>query len=225
MRALCFLGETHAARHLAEAAWWRGFRRTNLHDADLVFVSVDTPIEAGGVRDHRVVRELVESAWRSTSAPIVLTSQVEPGFCRSLDAAVWHQVDTLRILDAEKRARHPEQMIVGSALGNEQIPPAYAEYLAAWECPLLRMTWEEAELAKIAINIFLIGQVDATNRLSAIASRLGADWTAVREALQNDARIGPFAYLQPGNWQDSMHMVRDAVSLLHIEQLGESRLK
>jgi UDPglucose 6-dehydrogenase len=84
------------------------------------------------------------------------------------------------------------------------------------------MTWEDAEFTKIAINTFLAAQVDTTNRLAAAAKMVGANWGAIACALRYDARIGPKAYLQPGRWEDSRHLMRDHVTLCEIENADRS---
>lgn len=215
---IAFLGTSHAAQHLSRAAAEKGFEIVavdGLRRPELVFVSEDTPTDEHGKRNLGIVEDLIDKGVGL--APIVLTSAVPVGYCRSLNFGIWHQAEILRIKDAEARARHPEMLIVGSPLGTERIPRAYAQYLAAWGCPVLRMTYEEAELAKIAINTFLAAQVDTTNRLAAVAAKVGARWETVAEALKLDSRIGPKAYLQPGRWQDSPHLLRDAVTLVEIE--------
>ena len=207
-----FLGTSFAAKHLEDAAKKRGLPVTDdLHKADLVFVSHDTPTDETGKRDLLPIRRWLHVAVERSSAPIVLTSQVPPGFTRSLGIErIWYQAETLRIKDAKERAMNPEQIIVG---GPSPIPPAYAHYLAAFNCPILRMSWESAEFAKIAINIFLAAQVDTTNRLAAAAKKVGASWQDIAGVLMLDKRIGKYAYLAPGRWQDSLHLLRDAVTL------------
>jgi len=212
---ICFLGTSHAASHLRAAAKQRGNWIINDPDkAHVVFVSEDTPTDEHGNRDLEPILKLINRA-KTTGAQLVLTSQVPPGFTRSLGIEnIFHQAETLRIIDAEKRAYSPEYIAVG---GDHRINTAYANYLASFECPILRMTWEEAEFSKIAVNMFLAAQVDATNRLSAAASKVGAKWEAVAEALRSDSRIGERAYLTPGRWQDSRHLLRDAITLQGLE--------
>jgi UDP-glucose 6-dehydrogenase len=208
---LCFLGTSHAAQHLSQAAKEKGFDLVAQEDADLVFVSEDTPTDSSGNRDLGVIRAIVKRA-RNTSAPIVLTSAVPPGFTRSLDFELWHQSETLRIKDAVERARRPEMLIVGEkepGKGFANLPAPYVRYLLSFKCPVLRMTWEEAEFAKIAINMTLASQVENTNRLAKAAEKVGARWDVIAEVLKNDSRIGPNSYLQPGDWRESPHLLRD----------------
>jgi UDP-glucose 6-dehydrogenase len=212
---ICFLGTSHAASHLRAAAKKRGNWLINDPEkAQVVFISEDTPTDEYGNRDLEPVLKLINRA-KSTGAQLVLTSQVPPGFTRSLGIEnIFHQAETLRIIDAEKRAYSPEYIAVG---GDRRISEFYANYLASFHCPVIRMTWEEAEFSKIAVNMMLAAQVDATNRLSAAASRVGAKWEAVAEVLRSDSRIGEHAYLTPGRWQDSRHLLRDFVTLQGIE--------
>ena len=206
-----FEGTSHAANHLRDAAQKRGLEIVDAPwRARLIFVSEDTPTDDKGNRGLGVIKAMVEDMKRY-DMPIVLTSQVPPGFTRSLGIkAIWHQAETLRIIDAEERALNPEQIIVG---GEYAFTHYYLQYLMAFECPILRMTWEDAEFAKIAINMFLASQVDTTNRLAAAAKKVGADWGQVARALKHDRRIGKYAYLKPGRWEDSTHLMRDAVTL------------
>lgn len=216
---ICFLGNSHAARHLREAAKRRGMHViTDADAAHVIFISEDTPTDEHGNRDLKPIRELVAKA-SLTGAQLVLTSQVPPGFTRSLGIEnIFHQAETLRIIDAEQRALHPEYIAVG---GDAKIGTHYANYLAAFPCPVLRMTWEEAEFSKIAVNMTLAAQVDSANRLSAAAAKVGANWDVVCEALALDSRIGERSYLKPGRWQDSRHLLRDSVTLYKIELVGE----
>ncbi len=210
---ICFIGDSHAPQHLAKAAADKGFDIVPLGGApDLVFVSEDTPTDAEGGRDLDHIRRHIDIAAFG-SVPVVLTSQVPPGFTRSLGYNIWHQAETLRIIDAGERAAHPEMIIVGYRDHTTPMPAAYANYCAAFGCPVLRVTWEEAELSKIAINTFLVAQVETTNALAKAAEVCGANWERVAEVLKHDTRIGPHAYLRPGDWTQSPHLLRDAVTL------------
>ena len=211
---ITFLGNSHAAHHLALAAVKRGNLITfNRQQAEVVFISEDTPTDDHGNRDLKPILELVEIA-RHLNKPIVLTSQVPPGFTRALALPmVYHQAETLRMKDAEERALSPDYIAVGYELPAADMPSAYVKYLHSFGCPVLHMTWEEAEMTKIAVNMMLAAQVDMTNRLAAASKKSNANWTKVAHALALDKRIGPHAYLTPGRWQDSKHLLRDHVTL------------
>jgi UDPglucose 6-dehydrogenase len=88
--------------------------------------------------------------------------------------------------------------MVGCRQPRQPLPAAYLGMLEAFRCPILPMRYESAELAKIAINIFLTASVTATNTLAEICEKIGADWAEIVPALRLDRRIGPSAYLGPG---------------------------
>ena len=206
-----FLGTSHAAMHLKQGAVKRGLEVTeDIGEAQVIFVSEDTPTDDYGRRDLNPIMKLISIA-AMTRAQVVLTSQVPPGFTRSLGMPdIYYQAETLRIKDAEERAYCPDYIAVGGPLG---VKLAYAEYLVAFHCPVIRMTWEEAEFSKIAVNMFLAAQVDRTNLLAKAAEKAGAKWENVAKALKFDKRIGPHAYLTPGRWENSKHLLRDWVTL------------
>lgn len=210
-----FLGSSFAPLHLKAAAIKRGVPVTEeIVQADIIFVSEDAPVAPDGSRGLSKIRDLVDIA-RATRSPIVLTSQVPPGFTRSLDIErIWHQAETLRIKDATLRAMNPDYIAVG---GESNVPRVYADYLLAFGCPVLRMSWESAEMSKVAVNMMLAAQVDYTNMMSAACAKVGADWAQVSKALHLDKRIGPEAYLTPGRWQDSLHLLRDWHTLQQIK--------
>lgn len=214
---LCFLGTSHAAQHLSAAAAAKGFELVEPEAASIVFVSEDTPTDHEGNRDMRSIHDLAMKA-ASVGVPVVVTSQCEPGFTRSLGISpVFHQAETLRIKDAAFRAAHPEMFIVGCEQPDALLPHVYHAYMFAFGCPILKMTLEEAEFAKIAINMTLAAQVDNTNRLAKAAAKKGVRWNVIADVLRRDSRVGPYAYLQSGNWRESPHLLRDEVTLLGME--------
>ncbi len=207
-----FIGDSYAALTLKEAARRRGLPLTNYAEAaDLVFVSQDAPTDKDGNRDMLVIRDLLDTV--PDGKPIVLTSQVTPGFTRTITGLIYHQAETLRIEDGPQRAMFPEMFIVGAESLDSDLIPAYLDYLVAFDCPVLLMTYEDAEFAKIAINMTLASQVDNANRLSVAGAKSGADWGRVCRALRHDSRIGKYSYLTPGRWQNSPHLLRDHVTL------------
>lgn len=210
-----FLGSSFAANHLREAARKKGISLTDdIEAASLVFVSEDTPTDEKGNRHLDIIRKLVAHAYRrSRGKDLVLTSQVPVGFTRSLEIAnIWHQAETLRVKDAEDRALNPEQIIVGHSGKAKPVPVEYTVYLNTFGCPIQWMNWEEAEFSKIAINLTLASQVQNTNKLYQYATTHQLNWGKIKDVLQRDKRIGPHSYLDPGNWQDSPHLLRDWVS-------------
>jgi len=178
--------------------------RADLAACDLVYVAPDVPTDDAGESDTApllALIDLVDGAMRADAVMVVL-SQVPPGFTRALPragAVKYYQVETLIFGRAVERAMYPERFILGCDDPARPLPPALAQYLAAFdECPILPMRYESAELAKISINVCLVASVSVANTLGELCEKIGADWSEIVPALKLDRRIGPYSYLAPG---------------------------
>jgi UDPglucose 6-dehydrogenase len=161
------------------------------------------------------------------SSVLVILSQVPPGFTRSLAARLsaeypnkyldmFCQVETLVIGQAVERALQPERLMVGSSDSKEDLPQVLAEFLSGFDCPVMPMGYESAELTKIAINMFLASSVATTNTLAELCESIGADWQEISPALKLDRRIGPYAYLAPGLGLSGGHLERDLATVISL---------
>ena len=72
------------------------------------------------------------------------------------------------------------RFIIGCADPTVSLPKAYQTFLAAFDCPILPMRYESAELAKIAINCCLVAMVSTANTLAEVCEGVGADWSEGR---------------------------------------------
>ena len=198
----------------------------DLADCDVIYLSNDVPTDAANQSDPSVVQLLARSVARvaQPGATLVVLSQVPPGFTRALSVALGRehaekrlhvigQVETLIFGRAVERALHPERYIVGCPDPAHPLPSALARFLGAWPCPILPMRYESAELAKIAINMFLASSVSTTNTLAEVCETVGADWNEIAPALRLDRRIGPHAYLAPGLGLSGGNIERDLVTV------------
>jgi UDPglucose 6-dehydrogenase len=178
-------------------------RSSDLGACDVIYVAPDVPTDDRGGSDLGPINALLGVVFGAarTDAVIVVLSQVPPGFTRSqqLPGRILHyQVETLIFGRAVERALHPERYIVGCAKPEQPLPASYAELLAAPGCPVLRMRYESAELAKISINMCLVASISTANTLAELCEKIGADWSEIVPALKLDRRIGQYAYLSPG---------------------------
>jgi UDPglucose 6-dehydrogenase len=179
-----------------------------LRSCDVVIFALDVATDDAGVSDTTELQRLIAVVMERTAnakAVYVLLSQVTPGTTRTLaeryrDRApqFFYQVETLVFGNAVERALRPERFIVGCGDPRRPLPEAYHEVLAAFDCPVLPMRYESAELAKISINLFLTSSVTTANVLAEVCETIGADWGEIVPALRLDRRIGPHAYLSAG---------------------------
>jgi UDPglucose 6-dehydrogenase len=191
---------------------------TDLSNCDVVYVCPDRP----GRNTPEGILDILIPHLRP-DAILVILCQVMPGFTRNVDwpkEQLYYQVETLRKRDALDRAIHPERIIMGCHNPLMPIAAPLMAFLRAFGCPVLPMDYESAELAKIAINLYLVAQLSTTNMLADIADRIGADWNDIIPTLQTDKRIGPEAYLLPGGGFGP-HLERDIKTIaLLAEKIG-----
>lgn len=175
-----------------------------ISDCDLVYISLDIQTDDSNESDLDAISRLITDVdgVLTRSTVLILLSQVPPGFCRrvqsSIQSSLVYQVETLVFGNAFQRYLSPERIIVGLFDASMAIDSVYYQFLSAFSCPILVMSYESAELSKISINVHLAASITATNSMAEIAERIGANWNDVRNTLVLDRRIGPHAYLTPG---------------------------
>lgn len=188
---------------------------------DLVYVAPDVATDDSGRSDTSVLEKLlaiVDSHARPEACRVVL-SQVAPGFTRRWArgrANAFYQVETLIFGRAIERATRPERFIVGCPDPARPLPAPLAAFLSAFECPVLPMRYESAELAKISINFCLVASVTVANTLAELCERIGADWREIAPALKLDRRIGPYSYLAPGLGLAGGNLERDLATVAEL---------
>ncbi len=201
---------------------------TALAECNVIYLAMDVPTDHEGNSELAPVRSLVErvAGVASPGTALVVLSQVPPGFTRRLSLNIdalatrqlqlFYQVETLVFGQAVERALHPERIIVGCVGSDTSVPQAYRRFLEHFDCPVLVMRYESAELTKIAINMFLVSSVSTTNMLAGVCEATGAEWSEIVPGLRLDRRIGEHAYLVPGLGIGGSNLVRDLATLQHI---------
>jgi len=196
---------------------------SDLKKCQLIFASLDVATHPNNQSDLNPLNELLEKILPSipSDSVLVILSQVPPGFTSSLKTKIeatpsnpqlFYQVETLIFGNAVERALQPERYIIGCNTPEKPLPEVYSEWLNAFQCPILPMHYESAELTKIAINMFLVSSVSTTNTIANLCEKIGARWHEIAPALKLDKRIGPHAYLSPGLGLAGGNLERDLVT-------------
>lgn len=210
--------KTHAARIAFTA------KPEDLRRCDIVYIATDVPTDDSARSDLTPIRGLIDTVTPHLrdDAILVILCQVPPGFTRGLTQVpherLIYQVETLIFGRAVDRALNPERFIVGCADPMKPLPHVYRALLEAFECPILPMRYESAELAKISINFCLVASVTVANTLAEVSETIGADWSEIVPALKLDKRIGQFAYLNPGLGISGGNLERDLRTVLDLAQ-------
>lgn len=196
----------------------KNFKLTNeiedLNKCDFIYVSEDVPTNNQGTSNLKSINKLILSLTKNISSqiPIVILSQVPPGFTRNvqnLRKNIYYQVETLIFGSAIERALNPERIIIGLNNKNQKINVRYYNFIKSFKCPIIQMNYESAEFTKIAINLYLISSISMTNIVSDISRSIRVEWSDVKKALILDKRIGKYAYLEPGLGISGGNLERD----------------
>lgn len=221
--------EPGVAEYLAEHSEEIHFtaQLTDLNVCDLVVIALDTSTDSAGNVDLSPLEDLIKEVLYGVDQdiPVILMSQVPPGFTRRIGqgrANFFYQVETLIFGDGLRRALEPERYIFGSD-DSSVIPDSIQKWHAAGNCPVIAMSLESAELAKMSINTFLASQLMTTSTLAELAASIGADWEEIAKTLRLDRRIGAHAYLTPGMGIGGTNIKRDLVGLKQISEESGTR--
>jgi UDPglucose 6-dehydrogenase len=192
-----------------------------LAKCDVIYIAPDIPTNDSGNSDLEPIEKLIEFTYGVSreDAVIVVLSQVPPGFSRKWaisNRQYYYQVETLIFGRAIERALHPERYIVGCINPDQELPESYKKFLDAHNCPILKMRYESAELAKISINMCLVASVSTANTLAEICEKIGADWSEIIPSLKLDKRIGQYSYLNPGLGISGGNLERDLATVCRL---------
>jgi UDPglucose 6-dehydrogenase len=203
--------------------------RQAVENADIIWVTFDTPVDADDVADVEFVRAHVEAMFPfvQDGALVLVSSQVPVGFTASVERAFLAQhsgrrvsfaysPENLRLGKALDSFRKPERIVVGARTAEDRTR------LSALFAPFTRsiewMSVESAEMTKHALNAFLATSVAFINELAGICEQVGADAKQVERGLKSEPRIGPKAYLRPGVAFGGGTLARDVSFLVQIAQ-------
>jgi UDPglucose 6-dehydrogenase len=176
-----------------------------LRDADVLWMTIDTPVNEQDEADVARVRGQLEAivAHIAPGTLVMISSQLPVGFTPALERD-WHgrglrfaySPENLRLGKAIECFQKPDRVIIGvRSEGDRQTAAAlFAPYAQRIEW----MSVESAEMTKHAINAFLAASVTFINELARLCEAVGADAKEVERGLKSESRIGPKAYVSPG---------------------------
>lgn len=218
-RNLRFLGQDEGHAALAEA--------------DLVFISVQTPTKtsgegAGKASDLQYVeacaRFIAEHARGHTivieksTMPVRAAERIQQVLATNRSGSTFAVLSNPEFLAEGTAIRdllQPDRVLIG---GEDQsavqaLRAVYATWVPA-ERILTTGLWS-AELSKLAANAFLAQRVSSVNSLSALCERTGAEISEVAAVVGTDSRIGP-KFLQASVGFGGSCFRKDLLSLVYL---------
>lgn len=198
-------------------------------DAEILWVTFDTPVDEDDVADINFVLNQVKAALMQLSdgALVLVSSQLPVGSIAALEnfakeiapnkrISFASSPENLRLGKALNVFLHPDRVIVGTRSAGDRI--ALEKLLSPITEKIEWMSVESAEMTKHAINAFLATSVTFVNEIAAICELVGADAKEVERGLKSESRIGPKAYLSPGGPFAGGTLARDIEFLGKISQ-------
>ncbi|MBF0561868.1 MAG: UDP-glucose/GDP-mannose dehydrogenase family protein [Alphaproteobacteria bacterium] len=202
-------------------------------DADLVWITFDTPVDDEDRADVDFVRRRVESLfpYLKDGAAVLVSSQMPVGSVRGLAtrfaaAAGGRRVgfacspENLRLGKAIEVFKQPERIVIGTddaadgGLARRRIEPVAGRF-----CPhLMWVSIEAAEMVKHALNAFLATCVTFINEVATVCEQVGADAAEVEAALRAEPRVGRKCYIRPGAAFAGGTLARDVTFLAELAE-------
>ena len=202
---------------------------TACKDAEVLWVTFDTPVDDDDLADINFVLNQIKSAVMllSEGALVLVSSQLPVGSITILESFTQKFVPNKRISFASSPENlrlgkalnvflHPDRIIVGTRTAEDRI--VLEKLLSPITEKIEWMSVESAEMTKHAINAFLATSVTFANEIAAMCELVGADAKEVERGLKSESRIGPKAYLSPGGPFAGGTLARDIEFLGKISQ-------
>ena len=206
--------------------------------SDLAYVAVGTPSLKDGSMDVGRIEEVCRTIGRSLRDAgrhqlVIVKSTVLPGTARNVvipilesesgkvagkDFSVCSNPEFLREGNAIHDTEHPDRIIIGSddASAIRKLENVYRTFHGRKLPPIIKTTFENAELTKYANNAFLATKVSFINSIANIAERVPhADVKSVAQGIGLDERIGP-KFLNAGLGWGGSCLPKDLAALLNF---------
>ncbi len=201
--------------------------RDAIKDAEVVWITFDTPVDDNDIADVKSVTDEVEKLfpYLKNNALVLVSSQVPVGTTRQLIAechAAYAEKnisfavspENLRLGKAIQVFTKPDRVVVGLERDEDKL--RITELFKPYTSNFVWMTVESAEMTKHALNAFLATSVVFINELATLCEKVGADARQVEMGLKSEERIGPKAYLRPGSAIAGGTLARDVNFLVEI---------
>ncbi|HLB41351.1 MAG TPA: nucleotide sugar dehydrogenase [Gammaproteobacteria bacterium] len=203
----------------------------DLSSVNLIWVTFDTPVDDDDVADVDFVTRKIEALfpYLQDKSLVIISSQIPVGTTNQLQKkgdqfypekkiTFAYIPENLRLEKAIAVFTQPDRMVIG--LDNHHYKVQIQTLLQPFTTHLIWMSVVSAEMTKHAINAFLAVSVTFINELSVLCEVVGANAREVERGLKSEERIGPKAYLRPGDAIAGGTLMRD---INYLTTLGKER--
>lgn len=197
--------------------------------SDYVWVCYDTPVNESDEADEGfVISRVFEILHHMHKGQgLVISSQLSVGTYALLEEYIisnnlerpkmCYSPENLRLGNAIDAFLNPDRIVAGVRTDGEKY--VFGRLFGLISTNIIWMNPESAEMTKHAINSFLATSVVFINEIAEICEAVGADCSEVSAGLLSERRIGPMAYLKPGNAYSGGTLARDIAYLINKAEL------
>ena len=184
-----------------------------------IFLTIDTPLSINGKPDYDYIKRYIKKCIKffSPKTNIILTSQVYCGFCEEIKKDIIkkkninliYMAETLVMGNALERFLRPERLIFGA---NKKVK--IFKVLRKFKCPIFILNFRQAEMIKMAINLYLLTSVSYANLLDFYCREYGFKFSSINNPIRLDKRVGLSSYISPSLGISGGHLERDLFSII-----------
>jgi UDPglucose 6-dehydrogenase len=194
-----------------------------LSDAEVLWITFDTPVDDNDVADNAFVYNQVRQAlpYLTKNSLILCSSQLPVGSIRKMenfaqkagrdDLHFACSPENLRLGLALECFSRPERIVCG--IRNADSQKILQKLFAPLKRQIVWMKVESAEMTKHSINAFLATSIAFANEIAELCEYAGADAKEVEQGMKTERRIGADAYVGPGMAFAGGTLARDLVFL------------
>jgi len=206
--------------------------KSALEDAEIIWVTFDTPVDENDIADTEYVKKQIISLYPhlQEGTTILISSQLPMGTTIKLEKEYnkWfknqvefaYSPENLRHGTAIEIFNNPRRIIVGAKDENNIL----LKILLRTICQnTIYMSVESAEMVKHTLNAFLATEIAFINEISLVCEKTGANIKDVEKGLMSDYRIGDKGFLRAGKHYTGGTLGRDVEYLRKIS--SELRLE
>lgn len=202
--------------------------------SEIIFLAVGTPSLPDGSVDlsaiYQSVDDIISCLVETQERKIIVTKSTVPvGTNRAIHkkfkeaglspiVSVVSNPEFLREGSAVYDFFHPDRIVVGVDNGDEETMAQMGRLydpLYRLKMPIVKTSWETAELSKYASNAFLATKISFINEIAILCEKTGADVTEVAKLMGMDGRIGAY-FLHAGPGYGGACFPKDTVGLIDI---------
>ena len=204
-----------------------------LHNSEIVFIAVGTPMGADGSADLQYVLTVAKSIGQSMQKRLIVVnkSTVPVGTADKVTTTIKKELN-LRGVDLEfEVVSNPEFLKEGAAIADfmkpdrvvigtysdtalKKMKELYSPFIRSHD-RFISMDIRSAEMTKYAANAMLATKISFMNEIANICEKVGADANQVRIGIGSDKRIG-YHFIYPGVGYGGSCFPKDVKALTKI---------